>query len=179
VLLYLRQEGRGIGLLNKLRAYGLQDYGYDTVEANLALGFRDDEREYAVAAHMLMSLKVRSVRLTCGSPFRLTVARRPSCWPRRYAISAGVKALIGCPPSIDYLKDSARCPDGASAGSRAMSAARTWHTNGMKYGEPLRGCGTGARPPEGAGATDTARGGERARPGADRTTPGYGQHKPA
>lgn len=68
IVLYLRQEGRGIGLLNKLRAYALQDAGLDTVEANLALGFRDDERDYRVASEMLRLLEVESVKLMTNNP---------------------------------------------------------------------------------------------------------------
>jgi len=71
ILLYLRQEGRGIGLTNKIRAYQLQDAGMDTVEANHALGFQDDERDYSVAAHMLGSLRVKSVALMTNNPNKL------------------------------------------------------------------------------------------------------------
>jgi len=75
VVLYLRQEGRGIGLLEKLRAYNLQDQGFDTVDANLMLGHEADGRDYSLAALMLQDLGVRAVRLMTNNPEKISALR--------------------------------------------------------------------------------------------------------
>ncbi len=100
ILVYLRQEGRGIGLFNKIKAYALQDKGLDTVEANNALGFNDDEREFAVAAEILHDLKISSIRLLTNNPkkqevlnekgilvTRIPLTTRPTEENRRYLLT--------------------------------------------------------------------------------------------
>jgi GTP cyclohydrolase II len=95
VLLYLPQEGRGIGLLNKLKAYELQDEGLDTVEANRRLGFAADSRDYAFAAEALKALGIRAARLLSNNPDKVTqlqrsgirVVKRLPCRPRTSRLS--------------------------------------------------------------------------------------------
>lgn len=104
VIVYLRQEGRGIGLLSKLRAYNLQDAGYDTVDANLLLGHRADERDYTPAGLLLRDLGVRSVRLMTNNPTKLEALA---------ALGVPVLERVPLPPTVHagnrrYLDTKAR-----------------------------------------------------------------------
>jgi GTP cyclohydrolase II len=75
VLLYLNQEGRGIGLASKMRAYSLQDQGFDTVEANHRLGFEDDERDFRIGADILEQMGIGKVRLLTNNPAKVEMLR--------------------------------------------------------------------------------------------------------
>lgn len=100
MLIYLRQEGRGIGLLDKLRAYNLQDAGYDTVEANLLLGHEPDERDYTIAAHILRDWQVRSIRLMTNNPLKMESLQTLGIHvSRRVPLQAGVT-----PHNAGYLR---------------------------------------------------------------------------
>ncbi len=100
VLVYVRQEGRGIGLLNKIKAYALQDQGKDTVEANELLGFPPDAREYSVAAQILADLNIRRIRLLTNNPVKRSALQR-------YGVEVFRRVPIEVPPrpeNIHYLK---------------------------------------------------------------------------
>jgi 3,4-dihydroxy 2-butanone 4-phosphate synthase/GTP cyclohydrolase II len=100
VLLYLNQEGRGIGLANKIRAYELQDQGLDTVEANERLGFKADQRDYGIGAQILSDLGVRTMRLLTNNP-------RKFVGLQGYGLSVSEAVAIEIPPSEGtrkYLK---------------------------------------------------------------------------
>jgi GTP cyclohydrolase II len=92
VLLYMRQEGRGIGLTNKIRAYALQDRGHDTIEANRLLGFDDDHRDYRLAAQMLLALGVRSVNLMTNNPAKI-------CGLREHGVQVVGRIPVIVPPN--------------------------------------------------------------------------------
>lgn len=96
IVIYLRQEGRGIGLFDKLKAYNLQDQGLDTVDANLALGHLADEREYDVAAAILNALQVRSIQLLTNNPAKISALDE-----------LGIQVRARLPLEIDANQDNA------------------------------------------------------------------------
>ena len=119
VILYLDQEGRGLGLVNKMRAYALQDTGLDTVDANITLGFDDDERDYRIAARMLEMLGCTRIQLLTNNPAKINglagsgidiVDRMPLVTPvnrdnHRYLAAKATRAGHSLDHLLETLKD--------------------------------------------------------------------------
>lgn len=103
IVLYLRQEGRGIGLLNKLKAYALQEQGYDTVEANHALGFEDDLRTYDAAIEMLRFFGIHKVKLLTNNPKKISALEDAGIHVQRETHQMGSN-----PYNLRYLRTKAR-----------------------------------------------------------------------
>ncbi len=138
VILYLRQEGRGIGFANKIKAYQLQEHGYDTFQANELLGFRPDERDYAIAAHMLASLHIDSIRLMSNNPDKVrdlemhgvTIEGRiplvipPNPYNRRYLEAKRLKAghLLD-QPNAEPVPEQVDEADGSRGGEAPVPSA--------------------------------------------------------
>ncbi|QMU60728.1 MAG: bifunctional 3,4-dihydroxy-2-butanone-4-phosphate synthase/GTP cyclohydrolase II [Gammaproteobacteria bacterium] len=97
IIIYMRDEGRGIGLVNKLKAYALQEQGFDTVDANLELGFEADQRDYSVAAHMLRALEVKNVQLITNNPDKCE-------WMQAYNINLVNRIPMIAPTDSEYRR---------------------------------------------------------------------------
>ena len=125
MLLYLNQEGRGIGLANKIRAYELQDQGLDTVEANERLGFKPDQRDYGIGAQILRDLGVRSMRLLTNNP-------RKFVGLEGYGLS-----VVGVAPARDSgLRAHPALPEDQEGQARPQAVVRV--TAGLSAGLPGR-----------------------------------------
>lgn len=156
ILIYLRQEGRGIGMLDKLRAYNLQDMGYDTVDANLMLGHKADERDYSIAAMILRELSVASVRLMTNNPLKIeqlqamgvAVAARVPLPPRMTPQNAAylrtkvrrMRHLLQLDPILDLADDQQQTLDlpPEDAAAHRQRTGRPFVT--LSYAQSLDGC---------------------------------------
>ena len=126
IILYLRQEGRGIGLLDKLRAYNLQDEGYDTVDANLMLGHQPDARNYHVAALILQDLQVQSLRLLTNNPAKMEELQMLGL-----LVTERVPVPLAVNPENEaYLQSQLGNPEGPDSPNKKYYDPRNWLRKG-------------------------------------------------